>query len=167
MFIGPTVDPTPHACQHCRQLIIDPFRTIPLTGQAGDKLSQHAIAFPVTLKEASEEPLSDCYFFRFLRWGAAAADDWHLCAIFAGKQSVGRFNRARFLWLPKNELPSEEISCGNLDNCTDSRFSSWKDFNRNIDFWTPKEGTVLRQTLDADPSTVNSWLDLVVEEGNV
>ena len=168
LFIGPSAAPTPHTCEHCRKLVIDPFRTIPLTRQASSELSQYATAFPVTLKEASEEPLSDCGFFRSARRDCdTAIDDWHLCILFAGNNELEGFDRARFLWLPKNEWPSEEILCSNRDNWTDSKVSSWKDFNRGIDFWTPKEGTVLRQTLDVNPSTVNPWLDLVVDEGNV
>jgi hypothetical protein len=168
LFIGPSANPTPHTCEHCRKLVIDPFRTIPLTRQAGDELSQYAIAFPVTLKEASEKPLSDCHFLRSVtRDRDIAANDWHLCILFAGNNQLEGFDRARFLWLPKNEWPPEDILSGNLDTWTDSKVTSWKDFNRGIDFWTPKEGTVLRQTLDANPSTLNPWLDLVVEEGNV
>lgn len=168
LFVGPTADPTPHTCEHCRNLIIDPFRTISLTGQAGDELSQYAIAFPITLKGASEKPLSDCFFFQLVtRDRDAAADNWHLCILFAGNNQLEGFDRARFLWLPKNEWPSEEILCGNLDSWTDGKVSSWKDFKGNIDFWTPKEGTILRQTLDANTSTMDPWLDLVVEEGNI
>lgn len=169
LFVGPTADPAPHTCEQCQKLIIDPRRTIILTGQAGGEPSQYAIIFPITLKGASKKPLSDCVFFQLVtRDRGTVPDDWHLCILFAANKQLEGFDRARFLWLPKNEWPSEEILCDKVDNWTDSKASSWKGFNRNIDFWNPKEGTVLRQILNANSSyAVDPWLDLVVEEGNV